>query len=111
MRRIRQRVKACTSRSVCHRDLRETIAQLNPVLRGWGGYFRTGNASGKFNQVDAYVRQRLLKLLETRGGQRRWQPGNRPFDQRDWTHRRLAEEHGLYPLLGTIRYPGDTHAE
>jgi group II intron reverse transcriptase/maturase len=24
-------------------------------------------------------------------------------------HRRLVEEHGLYPLLGTIRYPGGTH--
>ena len=42
MHRIRQRVKALTPRAVCHRDLRETIAQLNPVLRGWGAYFRTG---------------------------------------------------------------------
>ncbi len=40
---------------VCHRDLRETIAQLNPVLRGWGAYFRTGNAAIKFGQVDDYV--------------------------------------------------------
>ena len=35
--RIRQRVKALTPRHACHQDLRETIAQLNPVLRGWGG--------------------------------------------------------------------------
>ena len=40
---------------MCHRDLRETLAQLNPVLRGWGGYFRTGNAAIKFGQVDDYV--------------------------------------------------------
>ena len=32
--RIRQRVKALTPRAGCHRDLRETIAQLNPILRG-----------------------------------------------------------------------------
>src|SRR5206468_9598871 len=30
MRRIQQRVKALTPRAVCHRPLRETIAQLNP---------------------------------------------------------------------------------
>ncbi len=91
-------------------DIREVIRELNPVLRGWGGYFRTGNASGKFNQVDSYVRERLLRLLARRGGQRRWRPGGRPFDTREWPHRRLVEEHGLYQLLGTIRYPGGTHA-
>ena len=45
-----------------------------------------------------------------RGGQRRWRPGGRPFNPREWPHRRLVEEHGLYQLLGTIRYPGGTHA-
>jgi RNA-directed DNA polymerase len=33
----------------------------------------------------------------------------RSFNPREWSHRRLVEEHGLYPLLGTIRYPGGTH--
>ena len=27
------------------KDIREVIADLNPVLRGWCNYFRTGNAS------------------------------------------------------------------
>ena len=30
------------------KDVREVIADLNPVLRGWGNYFRTGNAADKF---------------------------------------------------------------
>lgn len=89
-------------------DIREVIRELNPVLRGWGGYFRTGNASGKFNAVDAYVRERLLRLLACRS-QRRCRTGNRPFTPTEWPHRRLVEEHGLYQLLGTIRYPGGTH--
>ena len=89
-------------------DIREVIRELNPVLRGWGGYFRTGNASGKFNEVDSYVHQRLLRLLMRRGGQRRWRPGG-PFNPRAWPHRRLVQEHSLYQLLGTIRYPGGTH--
>lgn len=90
-------------------DIRKVIRVLNPVLRGWGGYFRTGNASGKFNQVDSYVRERLLRLLARRGGQRRCRPGGRPFNPKEWPHRRLVEEHGLYQLLGTIRFPGGAH--
>jgi hypothetical protein len=35
------------------------IGDLNPVLRGWGNYFCTGNASRKFNQLDEYVYDRL----------------------------------------------------
>ena len=27
------------------------IAELNPILRGWGNYFRTGDAADKFTQV------------------------------------------------------------
>jgi group II intron reverse transcriptase/maturase len=92
------------------KDIREVIGVLNPVLRGWGGYFRTGNASGKFNQIDRYVYQRLMRLLVRRGGQRRWLPGGRPFNPREWPHARLVQEHGLYQLLGTIRYPGGAHA-
>lgn len=91
-------------------DIREVIGRLNPVLRGWGGYFRTGNASAKFNQIDSYVYRRLMRLLVRRGGQRRWRPGGRPFNPREWSHRRLVEEHGLYKLLGTIQYPGGAHA-
>jgi group II intron reverse transcriptase/maturase len=111
MKAIRTRIRelTCPRHWAGMSDIREVIGELNPVLRGWGGYFRTGNASGKFNQVDSYVRERLLKLL-LRRGQRQWRPGGKPFHPSDWPHRRLVEEHGLYQLLGTIRYPGGTHA-
>jgi hypothetical protein len=45
MQRIRQRVKELTPRSRCHADIRNVIADLNPLLRGWGNYFRIGNAA------------------------------------------------------------------
>ena len=61
--------------------------------------------------MDRYVRERLVRLLEQRGGQRRWKPGGRPFNRRQWPHRRFVNEHGLHQLLGTIRYPGGVHAE
>ena len=99
MHRVRQRVKACTTRRVCHRALRETLAQLNPVLRGWGAYFRTGNAAIKFQQVDAYVHWRLRRLLLKRHG-RQLRPGQLARWTPDFFHAL-----GLYRLRGTIRYP------
>ena len=112
MKAIRAKVHDLTERRrwAGMQDIREVIRVLNPVLRGWGGYFRTGNASDKFNQIDRYVRERLLRLPAQRGGDRRWKPGGRPFRMADWPHRRFVEEHGLYRLLGTIRYPGAAHA-
>jgi group II intron reverse transcriptase/maturase len=112
MKSLRSRVHDLTASRRCAgmKDIREVIAEVNPVLRGWGNYFRTGNASGKFNAVDRYVHRRLLRLLTRRGGQRRWKPGGRPFDPKQWPHRRFVTEHGLYQLLGTIRYPGGVHA-
>jgi RNA-directed DNA polymerase len=99
MRRIRQRVKECTSRGVCHRDLRDTLAQLNPVLRGWGSYFRTGNAAIKFGQVDDYVAWRLKRLLVKRHG-RNLRAGQAAQWTPDFFHAL-----GLHRLRGTIRYP------
>ena len=99
MQRVQQRVKTLTLRGACHRDLRETIAQLNPVLRGWGAYFRTGNAAIKFGQVDDYVFWRLKRLLVKRHGRHlhaghaaRWTPD-------------FFQALGLHRLRGTIRYP------
>lgn len=90
---------ALTPRQVCHRDLRETIAQLNPVLRGWGAYFRTGNAAAKFGQVDDYVNWRLKRLLVKRHG-RQLRAGQATRWTGDFFHAL-----GLHRLRGTIRYP------
>jgi RNA-directed DNA polymerase len=99
MQRVRARVKALTPRSVCHRPLRDTLAQLNPVLRGWGAYFRTGNAAIKFGQVDAYVAWRLKRLLLQRHGR-----NLRPGQAAQWTPT-YFHALGLYRLRGTIQYP------
>ena len=49
-------------------DIRDVIADLNPILRGWGNYFRTGNAANKFRQIDRYVVCRLRRLLIKKRG-------------------------------------------
>ncbi len=109
MKSLRARIRRLTDRRrrAGMRDIREVIRELNPLLRGWGNYFRTGNASWKFQQVDRYVTQRLVRLLATRR-HRNWQ--RRPFLMKEWPHSRFVEEHGLHKLLGTIRYPGAAHA-
>jgi len=55
MKRIRERVHELTDSRHSGKDVKQIIATLNPVLRGWGNYFRPGNADGKFNQLDSYV--------------------------------------------------------
>lgn len=59
------------------------IRDLNPVLRGWGNYFRTGNAALKFNQLDGYVQRRLRRLLARRYG-RNLRPGHYERWTSDW---------------------------
>jgi len=99
MKRIRQRVKELTRRWRCHADIREIIAELNPVLRGWANYFRTGNAAKRFIQLDTYVWQRLRRLRIQRKG-RNLKPG----EVKRWTHEYFWNL-GLHRLRGTVRYP------
>ena len=112
MKNIRTKIRDLTDRRRRSgmKDIREVIRDLNPILRGWGTYFRTGNAAGKFQAIDRYVTDRLQRLLATRGGQRRNQPGGKPFRPTEWPHARFVRDHGLYQLLGTIRYPNRTNA-
>jgi len=101
MKRVRQRMKELTGRDRNGvKDVRMIIRDLNPVLRGWGNYFRTGNADGKFNQVDTYVWRRLHRFLVKRKG-RHLRPGEASAWNRDFFH-----GHGLHRLRGTVRYPG-----
>jgi RNA-directed DNA polymerase len=99
MQRVRARGKALTPRSVCQRAVRDTLAQLNPVLRGWGAYFRTGHAAVQCGQVDHYVAWRLKRLLVKRHG-RTLRPGGPASWTPDYFHAL-----GLHRLRGTIQYP------
>jgi RNA-directed DNA polymerase len=100
MKRVREKIKARTGRNRTSQDIREVIADLNPILRGWGNFFRTGNAAQKFNQLDRYVVWRLGRLMRARYGR-----NLRPGQWKSWT-REWFEAHGLYRLRGTVRYPG-----
>lgn len=100
MNRVRDRVRSLTPRGRCHGDLRGVIAELNPVLRGWGQYFRSGNAANHFIDVDDYVVQRLRALRLKRAGRTL-----RAGQAQRW-NRAYFENLGLHRLRGTIRYAG-----
>ena len=99
MKRVRQRIKELTPRGRCHMDLRQVIAEINPVLRGWGNYFRTGNAANQLISLDRYVGRRLKRLRVQRAGR-----SLRPGQLEKW-HRGYFEALGLVRLRGTIQYP------
>jgi RNA-directed DNA polymerase len=99
MNKARNRIRSLTERRWISTDLRVLITQLNLFLRGWGAYFRTGNASVKFQQLDRYVVFRLRRLLVKRRGR-----NLRSSQMTTWTPAWFHDQ-GLYQLLGTIRYP------
>ena len=100
MKRLRDKVRARTGRNRTGvGDILDVIADLNPLLRGWGNYFRTGNAAVKFRQADRYVAWRLKRLLIKKRG-RNLRAGQADQWTEEWLHGL-----GLYKLSGTIRYP------
>ncbi len=99
MKRARARINALTARSQVGQQLEDVIAHLNRFLRGWGNYFRTGNATDKFISLDRYVTWRLRRLLIKKPG-RNLRPNQADTWTRTWFH-----DQGLHKLMGTIRYP------
>ena len=99
MKRARQRIKALTGRNRVGVDLEVVIGELNLFLRGWGNYFRTGNAADKFIQIDRHVTWRLKRLLIKKRG-RNLRAGQAARWTRQWFH-----DQGLHQLMGTIQYP------
>ena len=99
MKRARLRIKALTSRSRVGMQLQDVIGALNLFLRGWGNYFRTGNAAVKFVELDRHVAWRLKRLLIKQRG-RNLRAGQAGKWTRTWFH-----DQGLHQLMGTIRYP------
>jgi RNA-directed DNA polymerase len=99
MKRLRAKIGDRTGRNRAGTDIREVIADLNPVLRGWGNYFRTGNAATKFRQVDWYVVGRLRGLMVKKRG-RNLHAGQAQAWTEEW-----FSGHGLHRLRGTVRYP------
>ena len=56
--RFKDRVRVLTRRKAPV-SLDQMIADLNPLIRGWGRYFATGDVTDLFRRLDGWIRMRL----------------------------------------------------
>jgi RNA-directed DNA polymerase len=78
-------------------SLERTIQELNPILRGWGNYYRLSEVDGAFKDLDRWIRRRLRLQIW-----RQWkQPRTRVKELRkqglDATRARTAAYNGRGP--------------
>lgn len=103
MKAIRSKVKELVGfRHVLSNSLHDRIRELNPVLRGWGQYFRVGTSSRQFAIVDQYVYMRLT-LFDKDKRQKHYRTWGPEFTE-------TLKAAGLYRLTGTVRYSTAAHA-
>ena len=90
-------MREITSKRQSGKDVKQIIAELTPVLRGWGNYFRTGNADREFHNMDSFVVTSLRRWQFRRSGQRITKRAPLSGDQ--------LHGMGLPQLRGTVHYP------
>jgi group II intron reverse transcriptase/maturase len=92
---IRGKIRERTDRRYARLPLEQVVENLNPVIRGWGRYFRYGNSGRKFAHLDAYVNERLAILASTKHG----------LTGRNWVTRfnyAWCTRLGVHRLTGTV---------
>jgi RNA-directed DNA polymerase len=77
-------------------SLRSIIEDINPILKGWFGYFKHANQL-EFKRLDGLIRRRLRALLRKR--EKRPGFGRCHADHKRWPNAFFAE-HGLFTLFG-----------
>jgi RNA-directed DNA polymerase len=99
---IRAKVNVATDKRYVGRAHSVVVEDLNPVLRGWGQYFRWGNSTRKFYAIDRYVNERLAILASRKQGRlgRNWARFSYAW----------AQSLGVYQLTGRVRYYRVAHA-
>jgi RNA-directed DNA polymerase len=94
---FKDKVRDKTSRSRGD-SLGRIIADLNPFLRGWFGYFKHAERP-LFQKLDGFIRRRLRAVL--RKQERRPSMGRSAADHRKWTNAFFADQ-GLFTLLAAF---------
>ena len=79
------------------RSIRDAVAGVNRVLRGWAGYFHYGNSVTVMNRMKHYSQNRLRRWLWRKNGCRRslWE---------HYTPEKLHQRYGLYELPTTAAW-------
>jgi RNA-directed DNA polymerase len=91
--KLREKLRPLTKRNN-GQSLGAIITKVNPILRGWHGYFRDSHPTG-LQRPDGWLRRRLRAILRKR--QKRPGYGMSQADHRMWPNRWFAER-GLFSL-------------
>jgi group II intron reverse transcriptase/maturase len=90
--RFKDKVRALTRRRISV-PLEELIRALNPVIRGWGMYYRRANVRRLFNRLNLWIVRRIWAWRFKRWRNAGW---------RTLPEKRLYGEYGLVNLLQLI---------
>ena len=90
---LKDKIRAKTPRT-SGKSLRQVIDSLNPMLRGWFGYFKHAHR-WTFGAIDGFIRRRLRAML--RKHEKRPGFGRCYDDNRRWPNAYFAD-HGLFTL-------------
>jgi RNA-directed DNA polymerase len=103
LKRIKDGIRAKTRR-MRGESLERIIADLNPMLRGWFGYFKHAHSS-TFRKLDGFLRRRLRALLRKQA--KRPGIGRCLSDQQRWNNAFFADAglFAFYPAWQTARHP------
>lgn len=89
---IRAKIKAVTApRSKLGLPVEEIVKELNPILRGWGAYFRRFGNGDQMSQIDRYVRLRLALFVTKKRRRRGISPWQVCRDRAWWSGLGLYE--------------------
>jgi RNA-directed DNA polymerase len=80
---IKRKVKALTGRSTTNLSLSELLRRLNPILRGWAGYFRYAAATHTFSYLGYYVWWRVVRWLRKKHRRMTWKQLRRRYYGKD----------------------------
>ena len=70
MKAVREKIRQITTRKRLSNPIEEVIRFLNMVIRGWRNYFRIGNSTKKYQDLDRYVGERLRRWVRSQKGTR-----------------------------------------
>jgi RNA-directed DNA polymerase len=93
LQKLQDKLRTLTGRT-SGRSLPEIVGKVNPILRGWHGYFRTSHPTG-LSGPDGWLRRRLRAMLRKR--EKRPGYGLSEADSQRWPNRWFAEK-GLFSL-------------
>jgi RNA-directed DNA polymerase len=98
--RFRRVIKAKTRRTSGD-SMAEIIATINPIIRGWYGYYQHGHWT-TFRPMDKYVRGRLRSILRKRAGKR---GRGRGADHQTWSNA-YFDALGLFTMTAARKAAG-----